>query len=96
MIVGPTSQRPDEWLLALGLTPDGRDIVCDDPITGKLVELSYEPATKTLGGVAGIFDPKIKAFAPLAEDNSKTPNGLDGVFVLKSFAPTGYVAIAVQ
>jgi hypothetical protein len=96
MLVGPTSQKPDQWFLALGLTPDGKDIVGDDPITGKLVEFSYDAATKTLGGVAAIFDPKSKSFVPLAGNAAPTPNGGYGFYVLKSFTPSGYFAIAVQ
>ncbi len=96
MLVGPTSQKPGEWLLALGLTADGKDIVGDDPITGKLVELSYDSSTHALGGVTEIFDPKTKAFVPLADNNVLTPNGGNGLYVLKNFTPSGYYVVGFQ
>ncbi len=43
LIGGAPGQAPEEWLLALNLAPDGKGIICDDPITGKLVELAYNP-----------------------------------------------------
>jgi hypothetical protein len=66
------------WLLALNLTPDGKGIVCDDPITGKLVVLAYNQTTQTLGGITSIFDTKTKGFVALADASGDIPANVGG------------------
>jgi hypothetical protein len=59
-IGGPAGQTPAQWLLATALALDGKGIICDDTITGTLVELSYDPATETVGGITDVFDARTK------------------------------------
>jgi hypothetical protein len=97
MIGGPAGQTPAQWLLATGLTPDGKDILCDDPITGKVVELAYDPTTDTVGGIAGIFDPKTKGFVSLADAGNNPPAGAgNGVSALQGFVPSTYYAVSMH
>lgn len=97
MIGGAPGQTPAEWLLAIGLAPDGKGIICDDPITGKLVELAYNAATETLGGISGIYDPKSKGFVALAGAGGDIPPGaLNGLATLQGFAPSTYFAVAIH
>jgi len=97
MIGGPAGQSPAEWLLATGLTPDGKGIVCDDPETGGLVELAYDPATETVGGITGVFDTKTKGFVALADAGNDIPtNDASGLAGLQSFVPSTYYAVTVH
>ena len=97
MIGGAAGQTPAEWLLATGLTPDGKGIVCDDPITGKLVEFAYDPTTETIGGIVGIFSPKTKGFVALADAGSDIPAGVvDKLPVLQGFVPSTFFAVTVK
>ena len=97
MIGGPAGQTPTQWLLATGLTPDGKDIVCDDPVTGKLIELAYDPTTETVGGIAGVFDPKSKGFVSLADAGGDVPAGAGGgLAALQSFVPSTYYAVTMH
>ena len=94
MIGGPAGQTPPEWLLAVNMAPDGKGIICDDPITGKLVELAYDPATETLGGITGIFDPKTKGFVSLADAGGDIPPGAAGdLSILQNFVPFTFFAV---
>jgi filamentous hemagglutinin family protein len=97
MIGGAPGQTPAEWLLALNIAPDGKGIICDDPITGKLVELAYDQATETLGGITGVFDPKSKGFIALADASGDIPAGAaDGLAALQGFVPSTYYAVTVH
>ncbi len=97
MIGGPAGQTPAQWLLATGMTPDGKDIICDDPETGGLVELSYDPTTKTIGGITGVFDTKINSFVSLADAGNDIPaNDASGLAGLQSFLPGTYYAVTVH
>ncbi|MFZ3308199.1 MAG: MBG domain-containing protein, partial [Xanthobacteraceae bacterium] len=97
MIGGPAGQTPAQWLLATGLTPDGKDIVCDDPISGTVVELAYNPATDTVGGIASIFDANSKGFVSLADAGNDIPAGTaGGLAALQSFTPSTYYAVTVH
>jgi hypothetical protein len=90
-------QTPAHWLLATALAPDGKGILCDDPISGKVVELAYDPATETVGGVTGIFDAKTKGFVSLADASGDIPAGaLGGLAALQGFTPSTYFAVTVH
>ena len=73
VISGPAGQTPPQWLLATGMTPDGKGIICDDTQTGGLVELAYDPTTKTIGGITGVFDAKKNGFVALADASNDIP-----------------------
>jgi hypothetical protein len=47
--------------------------ICDDTRTGGLVEFAYDPATETIGGIAGVFDAKTKGFVALADADNDIP-----------------------
>ncbi|HET6248931.1 MAG TPA: MBG domain-containing protein, partial [Tepidisphaeraceae bacterium] len=97
MIGGPPSQTPAQWLLATAMTPDGKDIVCDDPATGGMVELGYDPATETVGGITGVFNPKTNGFVALTDAGSDIPtNDASGLAGLQSFVPSTYYAVTVH
>jgi hypothetical protein len=97
MIGGPAGQTPAQWLLATGLAPDGKGIICDDTITGTLVELSYDPATETVGGITGVFDAKTKGFVSLADAGNDIPaNDASGLAALQGFVPSTYFAVTVH
>jgi hypothetical protein len=97
MIGGVPGQSPQEWLLALNLAPDGKGIICDDPITGKLVELAYNQSTETLGGITAVFDPKTKGFVALADAGGDIPAGaLNGLATLQGFVPSVYYTVAIH
>ena len=89
MIGGAADQTPAAWLLAVNLTADHKAIVCDDPITGKLVKLSYDPATARVGGVVGIFDARTKGFVTLADAGNAAA-------ALRRFAPSNYFAVTLH
>ena len=97
MLGGAPGQAPAEWLLALNLAPDGKGIICDDPITGKLVELAYNQTTETLGGITGVFDPKTKGFVALADASGDIPPSVtNGLAALQSFVPSSFFAVTVK
>jgi hypothetical protein len=97
MIGGSAGQTPAQWLLATAMTPDGKDIICDDPATGGMVELAYDPATETVGGITGVFNPKTKGFVALADAGSDIPtNDASGLAGLQSFVPSTYYAVTVH
>ena len=84
--------NPPHWLLATQMTADGKGIVANDPATGKQVLLAYDPATKTVGGVTGVFDTSSSKFVSFAEVSAGTP-ALAG---LQSFAPTNFLAVSTK
>ncbi len=98
MIGGAPGQKPVEWLLATGLTADGKGIVCDDPITGKLVELAYDTTTKTIGGVLGFYDPKSKGVVSFADASNSVPATAGGgaLATLQGFVPSTFFAVTVK
>jgi hypothetical protein len=97
MLGGAPGQTPAEWLLALNLAPDGKGIVCDDPITGKLAEIAYDQTTETLGSVTGIFDPKIKGFVALADAGGEIPAAAAAaVAALQGFVPSTFFAVTIH
>ena len=97
MIGGKADQNPPQWLLALNIAPDGKSIICDDPITGKLVELAYNPVTETLGGMVGIFDPKTNSFVTLAGAGGDVPAGaMNGLAAVQNFEPSTYFAVTIH
>ena len=80
---------PAHWLLATQMTPDGKGIVANDPATGKQVLLAYDPATKTVGGVTGVFDANNKKFVSFADASASTPN----LASLQGFVPSTFLAV---
>ena len=84
------------WLLATQMTADGKDIVADDPSTGKQVVLSYDASTKTVGGVTGIYDAKTKGFVSLADASGDLPAGSGGSAALLGFVPSSFIAVTVK
>jgi MBG domain (YGX type) len=93
---GTPAPAPVGWLLALNLTPDGKGIVCDDPITGKLVVLAYNQTTQTLGGITSIFDAKTKGFVALADASGDIPASVGGVAALQGFVPATFFAVTLH
>jgi hypothetical protein len=97
MIGASSDQRPVQWLLANSMAPDGKGIICDDTMTGKLVELSYDPATRTVGGITRLFDDKSKSFVPLADASNDIPaSDASGLSGLQTFVPSTYFAVTVH
>jgi len=97
VIGGTPGQTPPKWLLAVNMTPDGKGIICDDTQTGDLVELAYDPATKTIGGITGVFDGKTSGFVALADAGNDIPaSDVSGLSALQSFVPATYYAVAVH
>jgi hypothetical protein len=96
MIGGPADQQPVQWMLATGMAPDGKGIICDDTMTGGLVELGYDPATKGVGGVIKLFDAKSSLFVPLADaSNDIAAYDASRLSDLQSFVPSTYYAVTV-
>jgi len=59
-----------------------------------LVVLAWDPATRMLGAVTGVVNPKTGAIIPIADVEAITAAGLDGfnpnsTTVLQSFCTTG-------
>ncbi len=74
------------------LTVLGDGIVANDPATGSQVILSYDPESKTIGGIQSVFDPKINGFVSVdAANATKIAGDVDlpdgGLAALHSFAP---------
>ena len=84
--------QPAQWLLATNLTPDGKGIFANDPISGKQVLLSYDPTTKTVGGVTGIFDSNTKSFVSLGSVGGSPADGSG----LQAFVPASFIAVSVS
>ncbi|MBI1204796.1 MAG: filamentous hemagglutinin N-terminal domain-containing protein [Rhodopseudomonas sp.] len=84
------------WMLATGLTPDGKGIVCDDPVTGKQVTLGYDPQSHAVGGVTGIYDAKTKGFVALASAGDDLPQGAGVPAALQNFTPTTYFSVGIH
>jgi hypothetical protein len=97
--IGPVmigdSENPVHWMLATQLTADGKGVVANDPATGKQVVLGYDTATKTVGGVTGIFDSDKKTFVSLASAVA-TPSADAHLSTLQSFVPATFLAVTVK
>jgi hypothetical protein len=90
-------QTPRQWLLAISLAPDGKTLICDDTITGKLVKPAYNPVTETLGSITGVFDPKTRGFIALADASDDIPaDALNALATLEGFVPSTYFAVTVH
>jgi hypothetical protein len=83
---------PAHWLLATQMTTDGKGIVANDPVTGKQVLLTYDPVTKAVGGVTGMFDPASNKFVSFAEASTATP----ALVGLQSFVPATFLAVSAK
>lgn len=96
-----TGQPPTTpWLLALKLTDDGKGILANDPLTGDRVILAYDPATKTVGGVTAVIDPKTDEPVPLGDSapelsGQKTQVPEEAWSALRTFKPTTYFAVSI-
>src|SRR5262249_17352853 len=91
---------PAVWLLALQMTSDGKGILADDPVTGQQVVLAFDPATKTIGAVTGIMDPKKKKLDPLGDKvldfgNPNIEIPVAAWNALKVFQPASYFAVSL-
>ena len=94
-------EQPAHWLLATQMTADGKGIVANDPASGKQVVLSYDGATKTVGGVTSVFDAGKKGFVSLAEAGdtksaADTAPAGQGLAVLQGFKPVNFIAVGVR
>jgi hypothetical protein len=79
------------------MTPDGKGVICDDPSTGKVVELAYDPTTVTLDGVTGLYDPTTKGFVALADAGNGLPQGTAAALAaLQGFMPSTFFAVTVH
>jgi hypothetical protein len=88
-------------VLAIKLTDDGRGIIANDPISGRQVVLSYDPNTRTVGGVTGIFDARTQRFASLDNAGASQPQGAppltaERLAALQGFTPATFVAVTVK
>ncbi|HEY4140296.1 MAG TPA: hypothetical protein VGM57_02720, partial [Pseudolabrys sp.] len=84
-----------QWVLATGLSPDGKSILANDPISGKVVALTFDPATGAVGPVAGFYDAKSKGIVSLADSSGALPAGAD-IGPLKDFTSSTFFAVKVQ
>jgi hypothetical protein len=63
----------------------------------RLVEVTYDPATKMLGGITGVFDAKKNGFVALADAANDIPaSDLSGLSGLQSFVPSTFYAVTVH
>jgi hypothetical protein len=92
--------KSTEWLLALEARPDGKSLLANDPITGRQVVLAFDPATRKIGGVIGVIDPRTKKLAPLGD--APPDLGNPSIVIppaawsqLKSFRPASYFAVTL-
>ena len=93
MIGGAAGQRPAQWLLATGMTPDGKDINLHDP---QPADWSNSPRQKPSLHYRR-FNPKTNGFSPLADAGSDIPaNDASGLAGLQSFVPSTYYAVTVH
>jgi hypothetical protein len=87
--------NPVHWLLATQMTADGKGIVANDPATGKQVVLGYDPASKAVGGITGVFDSDKKTFVSLANALAN-PSADAHLSTLQSFVPAEFIAVTVK
>ncbi|MBN9241412.1 MAG: hypothetical protein J0I98_01315, partial [Mesorhizobium sp.] len=95
MIGGASGHVPAQWLLATGLSPDGKSILCNDPVTGKVVALSLDPATGAVGRIVGFYDPKSKGVVRLADNSAALPAGSD-IEAVMDFEPSTFFAVSIE
>jgi hypothetical protein len=98
VIGGAAGGTPQVFLLATRLTSDGRGIIANDPVSGRQVVLAYDPNTKTVGGITGMFDANTQRVAALT---SSPPAGTpplkpEGLAALQGFVPTTFFAVTVK
>jgi hypothetical protein len=98
----PSAGKPPAapWLLAIKLTDGGKGIVANDPLSGDQVVLAYDPATKTVGGVTAVTDPKTHKPVPLGNGVPKLTGQKAQVpgavwSELKAFKPASYFAVSI-
>jgi hypothetical protein len=99
VLIGSGSAPTISWLLAFHLTADGKGILANDPQTGKTLVLAYDPQTKTVGGVLGIFDLKQGgAIIPLAPTPAVLGDYAPGGAypALQAFKPADYLAVSLN
>jgi hypothetical protein len=96
MLGGAPGQTPAHWLLATGLTDDGKGVIAVDPVSGRLVVMTYDQDTKSLGGVAGFYDAKTRGLTQLADAGGSMPAGSGGVEALKTFTPASFLAVSIR
>jgi hypothetical protein len=62
------------------------------------VLLSFDPATRTVGGVIGVFDAKAKGFVALVDLGGTTSDApaVPGMAALAGFQPARFLAVAVK
>ena len=95
------SGTPAAFLLAIKASDDGKGIIANDPISGRQVLLNYDAGTKTVGGVAGIFDAKTQKFVALTEAAATQQAGepvlkADSLAPLNDFKPATFFAVTVK
>ncbi|MBN8962546.1 MAG: hypothetical protein J0H71_15545, partial [Rhizobiales bacterium] len=95
IIGGMSGHTPAQWLLATGLSPDGKSILCNDPVTGRVVALSLDSATGAIGPIVGFYDLKSKGIAQLADNSGTLPAG-SSIEAIKDFVPSTFFAVKIQ
>ncbi len=86
---------PGQWLLATGLSPDGKSVLANDPVSGKVVALTLDSATGAVGSFAGFYDAKLKRISPSA-DLAGTALAGTATDSVKDFVPASFVAFKIQ
>lgn len=86
---------PGQWLLATGLSRDGKSILANDPVSGKVIALTFDPTTREIGGVAGFYDPKSKGISPSADLSGVIPSGTT-VDNIMDFKAATFMAVRIQ
>ena len=86
---------PGQWLLATGLSPDGKSVLANDPVSGKVVALTLDSATGEIGNFAGFYDAKLKGISPSADLAATAPAGA-AIDTVKDFKPATFVTVKVQ
>ena len=86
---------PGQWLLATGLSPDGKSVLANDPVSGKVVALLLDSTTGAIGSFAGFYDAKLRGISSTANLAITTPAGgaIDGI---KDFVPSTFVTVKIQ
>ncbi|OYU90689.1 MAG: hypothetical protein CFE29_07565 [Bradyrhizobiaceae bacterium PARB1] len=86
---------PGQWLLATGLSPDGKSVLANDPVSGKVVAFTLDSATGAIGNFAGFYDAKLKGISPSADLANTAPVGV-AIDTVKDFTPATFVTVKVQ
>ncbi|PIT01956.1 hypothetical protein TSA1_15125 [Bradyrhizobium nitroreducens] len=95
------ADEPAAKLLAIAITTDGKGILANDPGTGQRVILSYDPATRSIGAVTSVIDPR--SHKPVALGVDVPDLGPDAIQVppqswadLRAFTPASYVGVTIK